>query len=140
MAALELSSDASMHFLGQVSEPSDDMIRRLTDMDYRKDMAFVALVHRDNEKREVGVSRYSVSTDGQSCECAVTVDDEWHKKGLGSLLMRHLIDVARERGIRTMVSFDAANNWQMRDLAAYLGFYRERDPNDPTQVIHRLTL
>ena len=129
-----------LRFLGQVSEPSDDMIRRLTDIDYRKDMAFVALVHRDNEKREVGVSRYSASADGQSCECAVTVDDEWHKKGLGSLLMRHLIDVARTRGIRTMMSFDDANNWQMRDLAAYLGFDRKRDPNDSTQVIHRLTL
>jgi GNAT superfamily N-acetyltransferase len=129
-----------LRFLGLMNEPSDEMIRKLTDIDYRKDMAFVALVHRDNEKREIGVSRYSVSADGQSCECAVAVDDEWHKKGLGSMLMRHLIDVARARGIRTMTSLDAATNWQMRDLAAYLGFRRERDPDDSTQVIHRLAL
>ena len=129
-----------LRFLGQVGEPSDDMIRKLTDIDYQHDMAFVALVHRDNQKREIGISRYSVGADGQSCECAVTVDDEWHNKGLGNLLMRHLIDVARARGIRTMISIDAADNWQMRDLAAYLGFRRERDPDDSAQVIHRLTL
>ncbi len=54
--------------------------------------------------------------------------------------MRHLIDVARRRGIRTMISMDAAENLQMRELAAELGFVRKVDPQDPTQVIYRLTL
>jgi GNAT superfamily N-acetyltransferase len=129
-----------LRFLGQVSEPSDDLIKRLTDIDYQHDAAFVALVHRAGEKREIGVSRYSTSTDGRSCECAVAVDDEWHKKGLGTLLMRHLIELARSRGLRTMVSIDAANNLEMRDLAKFLGFRRRIDPADPTQVIHTLTL
>ena len=40
-------------FLGQMNF-SDDMIRRLTDIDYRRDMAFVALRHEVGEKREIG--------------------------------------------------------------------------------------
>jgi GNAT superfamily N-acetyltransferase len=129
-----------MRFLGQMSEPSDALIKSLTDLNPRRDVAFVALVHRDNEKREIGVSRFQTSADGRICECAVTVSDEWQKKGLGTLLMRHLIEVARSRGIRKMISIDAADNIPMRDLARFLGFGRQVDPQDPTEVIHVLTL
>lgn len=129
-----------LRFLGQLGEPSDELIRNLTDIDYRRDMAFVALVHRDREKREIGVARYSTSTDGKNCECAVTVGDEWRNRGLGTLLMQHLIEVARSRGVRSMMSIDEADNTGMRDLAKFLGFRRTSDPDDRTLVIHTLTL
>lgn len=134
------ASSRRFRFLGSIGEPSDDLLRRLTDIDYRRDAAFLALVHREGEKREIGVSRFSLSADGQSCECAVTVADEWQNKGLGVVLMRHLIEVARARGIRSMVSYDAADNTAMRDLAAFLGFRHAVDPNDPRQVVHTLSL
>ncbi|MEO8461309.1 MAG: GNAT family N-acetyltransferase [Dokdonella sp.] len=129
-----------MRFLGQMNEPSDELLKCLTDIDYRRDIAFIALVHRDNEKKEIGVARYGTNDDGTICECAVTVSDEWQKKGLGSVLMRHLIEVARAQGVQTMISLDAAGNLAMRDLARFLGFRRKVDPNDATQVIHTLTL
>ena len=129
-----------LRFLGQMNVPSEALVRQFTDIDYEHDMAFVALVHRDNETLEIGVSRYSTSADGKSCECAVTVSDEWRNKGLASILMRHLIEVARARGIRTMVSYDAVENTDMRQLADYLGFRRTTDPDDPHMVIHRLAL
>lgn len=129
-----------MRFLGQFSEPSDALIRKLTDLDYRRDMAFIALSRAGGIAREVGVSRYSLSPDGQSCECAVTVADAWQGKGLGTVLMRDLVDVARRRGIRSMFSIDANENERMRELARDLGFKRERDPGDATRVIHRLML
>src|SRR6202158_4897859 len=44
-------------FLDQMNF-SDDMIKRFTDIDYRRDMAFVALRHEAGEKREIGVSRF----------------------------------------------------------------------------------
>jgi GNAT superfamily N-acetyltransferase len=129
-----------MRFLGGVSESNDVMIHELTDLDYGHEMAFVALVREAGKTREIGVSRYNLAPDGKSCECAVTVSDEWQGKGLGTLLMRHLIEIARQRGIRSMFSIDSANNSRMRELARDLGFARERDPDDSTQVIHRLTL
>ena len=81
-----------MRFLGQVGEPSDSLIRKLTELDYRHDMAFVALSQEGGVAHAVGVSRYSVAPDGLSCECAVTVADAWQGKGLGTVLMRDLID------------------------------------------------
>jgi GNAT superfamily N-acetyltransferase len=129
-----------MRFLGQIGEPSDSLIRKLTEIDYLHDMAFIALSREGGVTREVGVSRYSLASDGQSCECAVTVADAWQGKGLGTILMRDLIDIARKRGIHSMFSIDANENERMRELARDLGFKRERDPGDPTQVIHRLML
>lgn len=129
-----------MRFLGQISEPSDSLIRRLTELDYQHDMAFIALSHEGGITREVGVSRYSLVPDGQSCECAVTVADSWQGKGLGTILMRNLIDFARKRGIGSMFSIDSNKNERMRELARDLGFERKQDPDDPTQVIHQLQL
>lgn len=129
-----------MRFLGQIVEPSDSLIRKLTELDYQHDMAFIALSREGGILHEVGVSRYSLAPNGQSCECAVTVADVWQGKGLGTILMRDLIDIARKRGIRSMFSIDANENDRMRELARDLGFKREQDPDDPTRVIHRLTL
>ena len=136
-----LSAQARRYrFLGQVGCPSEDTINRLTDLDYVHDVAFAAVVAQDARQKFVGVSRYGTDATGRHCECAVTVGDEWQDKGLGTVLMRHLIEVARSRGIRSMYSIDSAENIRMHDLAKFLGFRTRPDPDDATQVIHELEL
>ncbi|WP_162975655.1 GNAT family N-acetyltransferase, partial [Pseudomonas aeruginosa] len=110
------------------------------DIDYQQSMAFVALVHEDGELREVGISRYAACCEEGQCECAVTIADDYQGLGLDAVLMRHLIDVARRNGFRQMYSVDSAANRAMRDLCCALGFVGQRDPDDSTQVIHRLAL
>jgi len=66
--------------------------------------------------------------------------DDWQNKGLGAILMKHLIEVARSRGIKRMWSIDSAENLAMSDLAHYLGFQRSQDRDDASQVIHSLWL
>ena len=127
-------------FLGDVRHPSSELIEQLTDLDYVHDLAFAAVVPDGAREKLVGISRYSTSSDGTQCECAVTVLDDWQHKGLGSILMNHLIDVARARGIRRMWSIDSAENLAMSDLARYLGFQRSQDRDDASQVIHSLWL
>lgn len=127
-------------FLGQIRTPSEKMLERFTDIDYVHEVAFVATVMHDGRERIVGVSRYCTDEPGESCECAVTVSDEWQDKGLGTLLMKHLIEVARARGIRTMSSIDSAENMKMKDLAKHLGFHARVDPDNASQVIHELEL
>ena len=126
-------------FLGEVRHPSEDLLLRLTTPDYRRDVALAAVVPEDAHERFVGVARYSASPDGLSCECAVAVLDEWHHRGLGTTLMRHLIDVARARGISCMYSVDSAENTAMSDLARFLGFERRLE-DDPSLVRHTLWL
>lgn len=127
-------------FLGSIQAPGERLLDRLTDVDQVHDVAFAAVVPDGAGERIVGVSRYSTDPAGLACECAVTVGDEWHGRGLGTALMRHLIEVARARGIHTMESIDSAENIEMHDLARFLGFHTTTDPQDSRQVIHRLHL
>ena len=94
-------------FLGILKTPSPELLRQFTHPEAVRGVAFVALTGTGVEKREIGVSRYSASPDGASCECAVAVSDEWQGKGLATLLMRPLINIARAHGIGHMYSIDA---------------------------------
>lgn len=127
-------------FLGEVASPSSALLDRLTHPDPAHEAAFVALIADGAHKREIGVARFSADSDERSCECAVAVADEWQGRGLATLLMRHLIEIARQRGFRRMYSIDARDNENMRELAEFLGFQRQADPNDTTQVVHSLSL
>lgn len=126
-------------FLGEINL-SKQMLRRLTQPDPASEVAFIALIADGAQKTEIGVARYCTNADHTASECAVAVSDDWHNKGLGTLLMRHLIEVARWHGVQRMYSIDAVDNVAMRDLAAFLGFKRKADPDDAHQVIHTLDL
>ena len=137
----QLSAQACrFRFLGYVHHASEGLLDNLTRLDPARDFAFAAVVAEVAHEKIVGVSRFSVDKDGRQCECAVVVDDEWQNKGLGTLLMRRLIEVARTRGIQVMRSIDLTENMRMTDLARDLGFTRRIDPDDASQVIHELLL
>jgi GNAT superfamily N-acetyltransferase len=127
-------------FLGSMSKPSPELIRKLTHVDHDRDAAYVALVDENGEPRQIGVARYSLDANGTSCECAVSVTDEFQQRGLGTLLMRHLIEHARSRGVQHMYSIDAAENRAMWQFAAHLGFKRHNDPHDACLTRHDLAL
>lgn len=138
---LALSPQARRYrFQEQLREPAPDMIEKLVNVDHVNDEAFVALADADERGAIVGVSRYAVGSDPLSCEIAVTVLDAWQGLGLGTALMRRLIDAARERGLQRMVSLDFAENQEMAHLAHHLGFHTAPDPDDRTQVVHTLAL
>ncbi len=127
-------------FQEQIGEPSQEMVAKLVDVDHINDEAFVALSEESDDTRIVGVSRYAVCNDPLQCEIAVTVLDDWQGHGLGTLLMQRLIEAARERGIKRMVSLDFAENREMAHLAHHLGFVTATDPDDRAQVVHTLML
>lgn len=127
-------------FLGSFREASPALVDELMEVDFAHRMAFVALLHDNGTLREIGVSRFAATTDERQCECAVTVADEWQHRGLGVLLMQHLIKVARDNGYKRMVSLDDASNLPMCELADFLGFRRESVPGDPGRVMHTLDL
>jgi GNAT superfamily N-acetyltransferase len=127
-------------FLGQIGRPSEQLLAQLTNVDYVRDAAFAATAVDDADGRFVGVARFGLAKDGMSCECAVAVRDDWQHRGLGTVLMKHLLQVARARGISYMYSLDAADNGAMADLAGYLGFERHAVRDDPSLVVHSLWL
>lgn len=125
-------------FLDTMRAPSAALLKQMTVIDPRTDAAFVALLGTGAQATEIGVARFSAQADGQDCEFAVTVGDEWQHKGLGTLLMKRLFEVAKTRGIKTMHSSDAADNTRMRQFADHLHFQHRRDPDDATLVLYSI--
>jgi RimJ/RimL family protein N-acetyltransferase len=127
-------------FLGGVKELPPAEITRLCDVDGRHSMAFVATIRRDGREIEIGVSRYAPNSRSDVREIAVTVADEWQQKGLGTELMKSLIQSARSNGVKQLYSIELSDNAAMRALADDLHMSAHRDPDDPHQTIYSLQL
>lgn len=127
-------------FLGGVSELSPRELTRMCDIDGKNSMAFVATVLQNGREVEIGVARYSPAAGCNTREMAVTVSDEWQHQGLGTTLVKHLIETAKLNGVTRLYSMDLADNSAMAALAKDLGMASTPDPSDPHQVIYSLTL
>ena len=134
-------SPQSRHFrfLSSFAEPGAQLLERLTKLDESTEAAFVALAVESGVEREVGVARMSAVGDGRA-EFAVTVQDDWQQKGLGTLLTKHVIEAARQRGLNALYSIDATENGPMNGFAKTLGFGSDINPQDATEVMHTLQL
>lgn len=127
-----------LRFLSALRALTPEMLARFTQVDYDREMAFVALVEAAGREREIGVCRYATLPDGQTCEYAIVIADEWQGKGLGPIMMRRLIEVAQARALKSMVGFVLASNKPMLHLCTRLGFVAAPDGDDPT--VRRVTL
>jgi GNAT superfamily N-acetyltransferase len=127
-------------FLGGVKELSPAEVSRLCNVDGKHSMAFVATVGDEGHERAIGVSRYAPNSHCDVREIAVTVADEWQHRGIGTLLMKQLIESAQINGVKKLYSIDLNDNIAMRTLATDLGMRSCQDPSDPRQTIYSLTL
>lgn len=118
-----LSAEAKyFRFMDALQELSQCMLVRFTQIDYDREMALIAVLEQDSQEQELGVCRYVASADGQSCEFALVVADEWQNKGIGNKLMNCLFDAARAKGIKVMEGEVLAANRSMLELVRRLGF------------------
>ncbi len=130
-------------FMNTVRELPPAMVVRLTQIDYFREMAFVATVPRgggEDGEIEIGVCRYAVNPDGESCEFAVVVADEWQHRGLARKLMGILIETARDRSLKYMNGVFLAENERMLRFVQNLGFILSNDPEDNTVKLGVLAL
>jgi acetyltransferase len=117
-------------YMDAVRELSPAMLVRLTQIDYSREMALLAVTEVEGGEVELGVARYAINPDGESCEFALVVNDQWQKQGIGHKLMDVLMDVARAKGLRFMEGEVLKTNRRMLKLAESLGFRVEPHPED----------
>jgi len=125
-------------FMDTLRELTPAMLVRFTQIDYDREMAFVATVQRDGKEVEVGVCRYITNPDGVTCEYAIVIADDWHRRGLGRRMMVQLIEVARRRGLAAMIGHVMSSNRGMLELCQALGFVISDSSDDP--MVKRVTL
>jgi acetyltransferase len=111
-----------MRFFGLVKTLSREGLARLCHLDYGREMALVAVARSAGAEQIVGVSRYYLDAETGEAEFALVVGDAHQRQGLGRHLMRRLIAVARERGVRQLSGLVLRENGPMLDLMRSLGF------------------
>jgi acetyltransferase len=128
----ELSAQSKyFRFMQGLNELTQQMLVRFTQLDYSRELALIAVLESRDKETELGVARYVMNPDGDSCEFALVVADRWQNRGIGSRLMSALIDAARQRGIERMEGEILVNNNNMLKLTANLGFSLRTSTEDP---------
>jgi acetyltransferase len=119
-----------MRFMGALRHLPPALLARFTQIDYDREMAFVATHAAGKSERQVAVARYATLPDARTCEYAIVVADAWQGRGLARKMMLRLIEVAQGRGLATMIGFVDASNEAMLALCAQLGFAIAAEPGD----------
>jgi acetyltransferase len=128
---VDLSPDSRYkRMMCAMREPSPQLLYQFVHVDYKDDMAFVALYGGPDDEHIIGVARYARDAAGPDSEFAVAVSDEWQGRGVGATLTRQLFDYAREHGIHRLYGEILANNKRMIELVRWLGMDTRICPDD----------
>jgi GNAT superfamily N-acetyltransferase len=89
-----------LRFFIPKKEARSDRIQRFVTVDYERSMVIVALF--GNEL--VGAARYDWDDEEKCLELAETVRDDWQGRGLGTILFKYIIRIAKESGYTEMTA------------------------------------
>lgn len=125
-------SDESKYFrfMNSVQELTEEMLARLTQIDYSREMALIAVIDEAGREDELGVARYAINPDGNTCEFALVIADNISGKGLGQKLMVSLMEAARSHGLSVIEGEVLNNNHRMLKLMTRLGFTLKTSEDD----------
>ncbi|WP_426418750.1 N-acetyltransferase family protein [Bradyrhizobium genosp. A] len=144
-----LRSDDEADMLGAIERTSSQSLQRrffamkrhfserertfFMQIDFSNHVALVALAREMDQQVIVGGGRYIVFEPGRA-EMAFVVTDAWQGRGVGSLLIRHLIDIAGHGKLRELTAEVLPENTAMLKVFKRFGFKpaARRDP----QTVH----
>lgn len=133
--------DIRYRFFSTLAELSPAQIARMTQIDYDREMAFVAVERgAEGPDRTVGVSRLIREPGGERGEFAVIVDPAWKGQGLARHLMERLFDWGRSVGMSEVEGTVLAENRPMIAFVRALGFAVRPSPEDGEVMVARKRL
>lgn len=110
------------HALKLSQRVAHERLTRICHIDYDREMVLVA-VKREPEREIVGVGRLSKLYGSDDAEFAILIKDDYQGLGLGTELLRRLLEVAEdERDIGCVMAYMLPENMGMRRVAEKLGF------------------
>ena len=102
-------------------ELTDAALDRLMRFDPASEVVLLATVGAAAGERVIGSARYVAAKPGVA-EVAFMVEEDFHGRGIASLLLRHLARVARVQGIETFEADVLAENKAMQAVFARSGW------------------
>ncbi|ODM75708.1 GNAT family N-acetyltransferase [Bradyrhizobium elkanii] len=140
LAAIGRTSSQSLQrrFFGPKRSFSRKEVDFFMNIDFTNHVALIALADEDEHEVIIGGGRYVVVDPGTAEIAFVTIDD-YQGQGVGTLLMHHLLILARRAGLRQLVADVLSENTAMRKIFAKFGFHIRRG-GDPQVICLALPL
>jgi len=124
--------DVRFRFFTAMREISPEQMARMTQVDYTREMAFVAV--RESTGETVGVSRLIHEPGEPDAEFAVVVEPAMKGRGVAKHLMQRLFDWAPSAEVQEIVGVILADNAPMLAFVRQLDFTLQRRPDEPDVV------
>lgn len=137
----ENMSKESIHyrFFSSIRHLSKSMLARFTQVDYDRHIALVAIRSENNRESMLGACRIIKDPDGRKGEFSIMVGDPWQGKGIGGILLKRCLDIAKAQKVQYVSAFVLSDNQQMIRLAEKFGFTITGRP-DPGETELRIDL
>ena len=133
--------DLRLRFFSARRDLPRSELARLTQIDYAREMAFIAVrTMPDGTAQTLGVVRAVTDPDNVAAEFAIIVSSDLKRRGLGNLLMRKMIGFLMRQGTQRMVGYVMRENHSMREMARLLGFKVDLAVSDADSLTLELTL
>jgi acetyltransferase len=122
--------DLRLRFFQSVRHFSHEFIARLTQLDYARSIALVA-VHPDTHEM-LGAVRLHADANYEKGEYGILVRSDLKGHGIGWKLMQIMIEYAQWQGLKLIEGQVLRENRTMLAMCESLGFQVKLDPDDPT--------
>jgi acetyltransferase len=113
-------------FFGPVKE-SHELLARYTQIDYDREMAIIAELTEDGRQRMAGVVRLIADPYNETAEYAIVIGDPWQRQGLGTIMTRYILEIARDRGIKKVYAYLLEDNLKMLDMFSKFRFTTRKE-------------
>ena len=130
--------DQRLRFFTAAPNLSHRFLAQMTQIDYAREMAFVAIAKDSGAL--LGVARLIADPDYTRAEYAILVRSDLKGCGLGWRLMQHLIAYAKAEKLEDLHGSVLADNTDMLQMCRELGFSVEAEPGDASVRRVRLQL
>jgi len=130
--------DVRLRFLAPRKGFSDEMLKRLTQLDYDRDIAFVALA--EDGGKLAGVGRLSCDPDRTRGEYALLVRTDLQGHGIGWQLLQQILAYARAEKISRIEGIVLEENMAMLKMCREFDFTVAHHPDEPGAMLVALDL
>jgi acetyltransferase len=127
--------DRRRRFFSPIRTLSENLVQRLSHVDYRHDIALLALMAGTGTL--LGVVRLAGEGEPKRAEYAITLRSDYKGHGLGWLLMQRMLDLAARLGFLEVYGYVLRENEPMLRMAREFGFVVEAAPDEPEAVLVR---
>ncbi len=109
-------------FFNVIKDTPHEMRVRYCNIDYDREIAIVAEMSEDGQRKILGVVRVPIEPDKKTGEIAFIVADPWQGLGLGSKMVDHMIEICKDKKLETIYGVMLSDNYRAIDLMKKMGF------------------